>query len=266
MSSLFGKVARKTGLYSALRYSWIYTVIQRFRNPEHLRKLNEEEVFYRTLLAGRNVELIFDVGANVGDKAEVFSRIARRVICFEPDPRLAEHLRRRFRGCSRLVVEQCGVSDREGIAELHAYDGGSAYNTFNQRQHELVTGEHLQHELIQVPLVTLDGMISRYGRPDFIKIDVEGHEREVLAGLSKAVPLLSYEANLPAFSEETCDVARRVVEIMGPGVAFAVVGSGYQMTGEYPHGVDSLCALIMKPDAPSYLEVFARLTNGAGSV
>jgi FkbM family methyltransferase len=257
MNSFIGKFARKTGLYGALRYSWIYAVIQRFRNPEHLRKLNEEEAFYR-MLVGRNAELIFDVGANVGDKAEVFSRIARRVICFEPDPRLAEHLRCRFRGCSRVVVEQCGVSDRDGSAELHAYDGGSAYNTFNKRQHELVAGDHHQHELFQVPLVTLDEMISRYGRPDFIKIDVEGHEREVLAGLSKTVPLLSYEANLPSFSEETCEVARRVVEIMGEEVAFAVGGSGYQMTGEYPLGIDSLCALIMKPDAPSYLEVFAR--------
>jgi hypothetical protein len=104
MISFIGKIARLSGLYGALRYTWVYEVVQRLRDPAHARKLNEEEHFYRELLAGLKVDLIFDVGANVGDKAEVFSRIAGRVVCFEPDPRLAEHLRRRFRNRPQVVV------------------------------------------------------------------------------------------------------------------------------------------------------------------
>jgi len=257
MISFFGKVARITGIYDALRYSWIYKIIQRVRNPAHLRKLDEEEQFYRKLLAALDVDLIFDVGANVGDKAEVFSRIARRVVCFEPDPRLAGNLRRRFRNRPQVVVEQCGISNVEGWAELHAYDDGSAYNTFNQRQHELVVARHQRHQLIQVPVVTLDMMIARHGRPVYLKIDVEGHEREVLAGLSEAVPMLSYEANLPAFSKETCEVARRVAQIAGESVCFAVCGSDCQMTGTFALSVDGLCELVTRPDAPPYLEIFA---------
>jgi hypothetical protein len=46
---------------------------------------------------------------------------------------------------------------------------------------------------IRVPVVTLDALIERHGKPAFIKVDVEGLEAEVLAGLSQAVPALSFE-------------------------------------------------------------------------
>jgi FkbM family methyltransferase len=261
MVSLFGKLARMTGLYSYLRYTLIYEVVQRLRNPAHSKQLDIEEHFYRGLLSGLDIGLIFDVGANVGDKAEVFSRIAQRVVCFEPDPRLAEHLRRRFRNQPKVVVEQCGISNHEGWAELHAYDGGSAYNTFNERQHERVVGSHREHQLIRVPLVTLDKMMARYGRPVYLKVDVEGHEREVFEGLSQPVSFVSFEANLPEFASETCESARRLIQISGDAVRFAVYGPGFPVSEEFSMDVDGLCSHVMGQDAPPYLEIFARCSS-----
>ena len=46
---------------------------------------------------------------------------------------------------------------------------------------------------VTVPVTTLDALIEEYGLPRFCKIDVEGYEAEVLAGLSHRIPALSVE-------------------------------------------------------------------------
>jgi hypothetical protein len=51
-------------------------------------------------------------------------------------------------------------------------------------------------------MITLDQLIATYGKPFFIKIDFEGHEANVLRGLTQPVPFLSFEVNLPQFRED----------------------------------------------------------------
>jgi hypothetical protein len=60
---------------------------------------------------------------------------------------------------------------------------------------------------LDVPCLTLDGLVRDHGRPVFVKIDVEGFEDRVLAGLSEAPPALSFE-----FTTIARDVAQRCLD------------------------------------------------------
>ncbi|MCZ2222090.1 MAG: FkbM family methyltransferase, partial [Chitinophagales bacterium] len=55
----------------------------------------------------------------------------------------------------------------------------------------------------KVTVEKIENYIKKYGVPIYIKIDVEGYEYEVIQGLETAVPLISLEANLPEFKQES---------------------------------------------------------------
>lgn len=119
-----------------------------------------------------------DAGANQGFFAYALSKVAARVVAFEPNPDYARFARWMLRG--RAEVHEVALADREGQATFHVplsddgaelHFGGSLKNTHAQFKRQ---------KTYPVQLRTLDS----YGLTDvrFIKADVEGSEREVLDG------------------------------------------------------------------------------------
>ncbi len=144
-------------------------------------------------------DVVFDIGANVGEYAEIFASLgAVRVIAVEPNPSCCEALYRLAR-MRNVRVEGCAVADTVGSAELKLCDN-SGFSTLNQDWPE--TTKHFPsyqgvHWLksITVPVVTLDALAQRHGIPAFVKIDVEGLEDKVLAGMSFRPASFSFEFN-----------------------------------------------------------------------
>lgn len=143
-------------------------------------------------------DLVFDVGSHVGDRVASFRRLGCRVVAVEPQPALARVLRLIYGRDRRVALEPVAVGSRAGSIRLRI---NSANPTISSVSADFIRaaggaagweGQDWDRE-VEVPLTTLDDLVSRHGRPAFMKIDVEGFEADALAGLSCPVPALSFE-------------------------------------------------------------------------
>lgn len=117
--------------------------------------------------------IALDIGCNTGAYAYALSRIAPRVVAFEPNPALAAMVS--SLALPKVEVRHVALSDRDGVAELLVPAGGHGLATLRP---ENVVGAQLQR--IRVTTERLDAL--DLGRIGFIKIDVEGAEEMVLDG------------------------------------------------------------------------------------
>jgi FkbM family methyltransferase len=141
------------------------------------------------------MNLVFDVGSNVGTTVEFFSQKANKVIGFEPNPRLVEILRRRFNN-RNVIIDSRGLSNEIGEKKFRIANADTI-STFSEDwvNNSRFTGGYSWNEGIIVETTTLDSVIEQYGTPDYIKIDVEGYEFEVLTSLTKVLEntIISFE-------------------------------------------------------------------------
>jgi FkbM family methyltransferase len=143
-------------------------------------------------------DLVFDVGAHVGDRTGAFRRLGARVVAVEPQPALATTLHLLYGTDRSVAIERLAVGRRDGTVALRLNIDNPTVSTASDafvRAAADASGWQGQiwSRSIDVPLTTLDDLIARHGKPAFIKIDVEGFETEVLAGLTQPVAALSFE-------------------------------------------------------------------------
>ena len=134
----------------------------------------------------RRGDVVLDCGANVGVYTRhALMRGARKVVAIEPAPESIACLRRNFSQeilNGQVVVYPKGVWDREGSLVLHAC-GHSWCDS-------VVEDWHMQGErTVTVPLTTIDQLVRdlKLERVDFIKMDIEGAERQALHGAVRTV-------------------------------------------------------------------------------
>lgn len=167
----------------------------RLYHGDKARNARMDALYRRFIKPG---DLVFDIGAHVGDRVSSFRRLGARVIAVEPQPGPARALAIIHGRDPDVVLIRAAVSDCAGELMLKVNSDNPTVSTASL---EFIAaadrargweGQSWDAEL-RVAATTLDALIADYGAPSFIKIDVEGYEDRVLAGLSASVPALSFE-------------------------------------------------------------------------
>lgn len=179
-------------LWGLLRSLAIY-----YGRPGRLRALRSH---YRSFVPDGG--LAFDIGAHVGSRVRAFASLGARAVALEPQPSLASFMTRIFARNPKVEVLPSAVGAEVGTTDLFLCESNPTVATTSAEWAAAAPAKAGWERVAftdraTVPQTTLDALIERFGTPDFAKIDVEGSEDEVLAGLSRPLPSLSFEF-LPA--------------------------------------------------------------------
>jgi len=158
-------------------------------------------------------DLVFDVGAHVGTRARAMRAAGARVVALEPQALFARYLRLTLPRDITLVEAAAGGAEAQAEMSVSSRHPtvSSLKTTFVDTAAHTPGFDHVRWDTRErVRLVTLDALIAEHGAPRYVKIDVEGYELEVLAGLSRPLEMVSVEY-LPGFAELT----HRVIDRLG---------------------------------------------------
>jgi FkbM family methyltransferase len=157
-------------------------------------------------------DLVLDVGAHVGDRIASFRRLGARVVAVEPQPLCLAALRALYGADDQVTLVGAACGAEAGQVRLYVNSANPTVSTASPEFVAAADGaggweDQVWDGEIDVPMVTVDALIAEYGVPAFAKVDVEGFEDAVLSGLSRPVPVLSFE-----FTTIERAVARRCLD------------------------------------------------------
>ncbi len=151
-----------------------------------------------------------------------------RVVAVDPDEsnrKVLEEQFLKFRIAPRPVtIVSQAVSDKNATETMWIDQPGSAKNSLSTKWVESLRasdqrfGNVLQFgKQTEVTTTTLEQLFVEQGVPFFVKIDVEGYEVNVIRGLRRPVPYLSFEVNLPEFRSEGLECVELLSQLAHDG-------------------------------------------------
>jgi FkbM family methyltransferase len=154
-----------------------------------------DALYARFMCAG---DLAFDIGAHVGDRTGSFRRLGARVVTLEPQPLCARAIRAIYAGDGNVTLIEAACGEHAGTVTLRVNSANPTVTTASPDFVAAADGAggwegQVWDTEVEVPCTTLDALIAEHGQPAFAKVDVEGFEATVLAGLSRPLPALSFE-------------------------------------------------------------------------
>jgi FkbM family methyltransferase len=208
-------------------------------------------------------DLAFDIGSHVGDRIGAFRRNGARVVALEPQPDCARVVRAIYRADANVTLVESACGPKPGKLTLHINSANPTVTTASTDFVKAADGAggwegQTWDRAIEVPVITLDALIAAHGKPAFVKIDVEGFEADVLAGLTRPLPALSFE-----FTTIQRDVAARCLELLAALGAFrfdVALGESQKLElGRWVTAAEMQVFVAALPHAANSGDIYARL-------
>lgn len=162
---------------------------------DNRRQIRKRMLFYSQFAA--KGELCFDIGANIGNRTAILAKLGCKVVAVEPQKECFNMLVKKFGKNNQVTLLKKAVAEKAGRKELYTCPADAISST-SKEWIEAVnkSGRYagfMWNRKETVFATTLDALISEFGMPAFCKIDVEGSESDVLKGLSRPIPCISFE-------------------------------------------------------------------------
>ena len=161
-------------------FSFIKSYFRKKKSHDVLKLLNSGDLF-------------FDIGAHLGDKSKKILDKNLKIVMLEPLPQCVKQLKESFKNNRNVEILEKAVGRTVGNMTLEVNSKMPTVSTMAKHWKSGRFSNHKWDQKISVEVTTLDHLIKIYGLPNYIKIDVEGFELDVLLGLSQKAGIISFE-------------------------------------------------------------------------
>jgi len=186
------KLLQKLKLYAIVKT--IKDIIIKM-TPKYKKQKRKMIAFYSQFV--HSDDLCFDVGANTGNRTEIFLELGARVVVIEPQTSCIRILEEKFGEDKKITIIPKALGEKKGEAELKISDATTISSLSQEWINSVKASGRFSaynwEKAEKVQITTFDELIDECGKPVFCKIDVEGYEYEVLKGLTQPVGVISFE-------------------------------------------------------------------------
>ena len=181
---------------------WILSLFDHYYQKKWIKFLKKKNY--------NRFKLLIDIGAHKGESIELFSNnfIIKKIISFEASPINFKHLKKKIEknkegyNNTKIVLENTALGAENSITEFKQFDESSSStikeideeSKYYKRKFRLINflSNKKTYQKIEIKISRLKDYIEKNNieKIDFMKIDTEGYEFEILLGLESKIQLV----------------------------------------------------------------------------